>query len=334
MNSSLTGHLSAQRVLEIWSICLRTIDLSYSLTIAELSLLAGVCKVFRASVSSHQYCRRWLRRYESGRGSLWSRFAPLFREYHAARVLRCFLHGLGSFNPPVVISGSFATAMFLESTVGCSWRPKDIDVWTCSSSQVALISDMFVENVLRPLGLKEQYCTTETDATFSEFPDSAGMQRACTDHETLLPKLKSWLRGDENCLCNRNIDVSLLEAVIDHLPHRFESRALPVTSTSTIALQREAKFVPACMMPLNIIVVDIGNPCDLAKEVCSGFDITACCIELAVADGQQYEFRFHHGAKEAALRGVLKLTPNAFWSSSPNLQMLRVAKYLERGFSW
>ena len=311
----------------------------YLTSASTLCLFAYASTAFRRAQPLDIMCRRWLRCQESGRGSLWARSDVMYREYHAARLLRCFLQRVGSGYPNAVISGSYALAMFLESEYGCAWRPLDIDVWTCSLEGVDYISQLFVDMVLTPLGVGAT-CDSWSLASLRAESDRDGeaeRRRSVPDvcpmkHACVRTDVRDWLTMYSSS--NWNVDTNDLFATLDHLPRRFQARSLLITSTEVVKPVRRRKFLPACILPINVISVDIGDQPDLGAAICSNFDLSACCIELRVENDHRFTFRCHGTARSDALGGVLRLMPCSFASGQPHAQMYRIAKYLERGFSW
>ena len=103
----------------------------YLLTAAEVYGLEKLGRSFVSGISPSDFFRGWLARHASGRGTLVGRFIPklrhnrrlLYRNFHAARLVRCFLRYITVTFAPVTIAGSAAVCEFLRQRGGCSWVP-------------------------------------------------------------------------------------------------------------------------------------------------------------------------------------------------------------------
>ena len=96
----------------------------------------------------------------------------------------------------------------------------------------------------------------------------------------------------------------------------------------------------AIMTPINIIQIEPANGAqplfDFSSFICSGFDFQHCAISLHISENLVYGFR---GSKSAfrALRNKKLVLQNGVFAYSRfgiRAQMMRVAKYARRGFSW
>ena len=119
-------------------IVLPRIDSLYLLSGRDLFRLEHLNIDFLHSCPSEQYFRQWLQRYENNRGAMCQSVEALYREYHAARVVRRFLRCITQKHRSLVITGSFAAACYLESHGFEAWRPGEISdrrERVCSSSK-------------------------------------------------------------------------------------------------------------------------------------------------------------------------------------------------------
>ena len=91
---------------------------------------------------------------------------------------------------------------------------------------------------------------------------------------------------------------------------------------------------------MNIIVVE--SKCaprkyaSRAALICSGFDINICCVSLTLTDTLQYEFKTFNDVCLALVKKKITLLPCAFHGArnAVPLEMRRLLKYFERGFTW
>ena len=98
------GHFGERHALDI-NLCLA----------AELYPLRSACTAAAKQEPPMRVFRRWLLRFESGRGANSGSISSVYREYTAARVLRLFLREIQLTNPTAVIAGSCPAWKFLES---------------------------------------------------------------------------------------------------------------------------------------------------------------------------------------------------------------------------
>ena len=65
--------------------------------------------------------------------------------------------------------------------------------------------------------------------------------------------------------------------------------------------------------------------------VCSGFDLSCCCVALQVQIDMTSQILCHYGSGHDLAKGTMYLLPCSF-NNDIALQMLRVLKYVNRGF--
>ena len=265
----------------------------------------------------------------------------------------------------MIIAGSFATATFLESSGTRPWWGNDINVWTTCWFQAAEVADMYVRGVLRPMRYT-YFSEQHHDFPYSigsDFEDSSsgesydflelarrrmGPQSPDWNLRTLQAAVRTWLQDEleeaMETIRSRNPALTAtfieqqLRATVDHLPRHIEDA--PWRPMSTIALQPRTSPYPntrsVTICPINIRQVSAYDDEDLGAAVCSGFDVTACCVELRVDGNDRFTLRHHYSSDASVLNRVLELCPVAFARSREGVyaQMDRIAKYVERGFQW
>ena len=65
--------------------------------------------------------------------------------------------------------------------------------------------------------------------------------------------------------------------------------------------------------------------------ICSGFDLSCCCVALQVRIDMTSRILCHYGSGHDLAKGTMYLLPCSF-NNDVALQMLRVLKYVNRGF--
>ena len=132
-------------------IVLPRIDSLYLLSGRDLFRLEHLNIDFLHSCPSEQYFRQWLQRYENNRGAMCQSVEALYREYHAARVVRRFLRCITQKHRSLVITGSFAAACYLESHGFEAWRPGDIDLFVFDEQVAIDVETRFIDTLQRTL---------------------------------------------------------------------------------------------------------------------------------------------------------------------------------------
>ena len=112
---------------------------SQLLLAADLYKLRSVCVTAARQEPPMIVFRRWLLRFEAGRGMAIGEVRILFREFTAARAMRFFLRRVQQTTPNAVIAGSFPAWIFLSSLRMDTWRPRTIDIF--------LFDDLALNNV-------------------------------------------------------------------------------------------------------------------------------------------------------------------------------------------
>ena len=113
------------------------------------------------------------------------------------------------------------------------------------------------------------------------------------------------------------------------------SRVSPYVSPTR---PRMSPSAPAALTRLNVIAIDARKYAEAATEfpkfVCSSFDMSMCCVSLRVKEDYTFEYECFDDAAEDLLHRRLRLRPQAFTCKSRTVdqQMLRIVKYLLRGF--
>ena len=96
---------------------------THLLLATDMYMLRSVCATAAVQSPPMLVFRRWLLRFEAGRGSASGVVRILFREFTAARAMRFFLRRVQQTNPTAVIAGSFPAWIFLSSLGLDTWRP-------------------------------------------------------------------------------------------------------------------------------------------------------------------------------------------------------------------
>ena len=110
----------------------------------------------------------------------------------------------------------------------------------------------------------------------------------------------------------------------------FGTHQLSIRNKKSIALSRLPK--------INLIQVfftsDIASTADLQEIICSGFDLSCCCVSLTVDEMLHVNLRYHCDADIHLPKMQTTLLPCAFGAPSNciHIQLQRIFKYYKRGF--
>ena len=364
-----TGSSSADKTLQ--RIVLPRIDALYLLAGHEIFRLQQVSISFLHVCPPRQYFQKWLGRHEKSRGAIRQGVPALYREYHAARVVRRFLRSITQKHRSLVITGSFAAACYLESHGLEAWRPGDIDVFVSDEQVARDVESEFVST------LQAQLCMDV--ARHSWNPDVAQCEdtslslvllgkdasvHATGSHWTphdLRIAVGNWLasyfpaREHEDDIPEAEVDDVLaaeaepswttpeqeMQRVMANLPANPQPSMLKMCSTVRLTPSSPKKLgTPAALLPINIIHVEprIDSPpfTDIRECVCRNFDQAACCMTLSVSPDFVYTYHDLYGAADCLRDRRLQLRSQAFSCQRTDVeqQMKRIWKYVLRGFKF
>ena len=135
---------ASNRQLQALDVVLNFAQETYALTGAEQFHGLMTCSNLMREHNAHNIFSRWLSENE------WSRIRrpndriPYYKEYHSARILRCFLRSV-SIMPNVTIAGSYPCAKYLDNQRLQSWVPTDIDVFVARRSDAIILTQLYTE---------------------------------------------------------------------------------------------------------------------------------------------------------------------------------------------
>ena len=90
----------------------------------------------------------------------------------------------------------------------------------------------------------------------------------------------------------------------------------------------------ACVVLHVFFTSDIASTADLQEIICSGFDLSCCCVSLTVDEMLHVNLRYHCDADIHLPKMQTTLLPCAFGAPSNciHIQLERIFKYYKRGF--
>ena len=288
-------------------VVLPRIDALYLLSGRDLFRLEHVSTEFLHSRSAKEHFRQWLQRYENCRGAIRQTVGALYREYHAARVVRRFLRGITQNRRDLVITGSFASARYLESHGLEAWRPGDIDIFVVEEQVAAAVEAEYVEALKVQLSLdtvrrgwapEDGKCEGAVGSL--AFADKNGLSIPIDSRWTprdLRIAVRKWLmeyseahehqsyseahehEGDAcEDVMHAETDMSLtarlreMQRVLVNLPDDPQPSMLKICSTvrltpATRTTEQRKMGMPAALLPINIIYVQLLQEGSEIKDI-------------------------------------------------------------------
>jgi len=179
----------------------------------------------------------------------------------------------------------------------------------------------------------------------------------CTTCTTVYADLQQDARNHPDQNKRASSLVTALRQTVHHLPRSLEDRPYSLIRSIKIYPLRLAnnvvpKICPSSLLTVNLIQVNLPKvmvssqslPC-LSKEtrdaamICSGFDLTCCCVSLLTNDDHTYQTVTFEDAAVDLKQKTLRLRPIAFAGGDLNkavvpVQMRRIKKYMARSFTW
>ena len=165
----------------------------------------------------------------------------------------------------------------------------------------------------------------------------------------LVDRVRDWCDIDMNPFTESevstwNADIfRLLQQVWQHLPSEFSS-ALLYKLRETVKIVpcqgNHRLFVkPECLLPINVILIEVRpghETTSLMHTLTNGFDILNCASFLQVTEDLSYDIVCTPEVACANRQRKLVLSPYSFQGGTGDVHrsMLRIKKYLERGFHW
>ena len=144
--------------------------------------------------------RRWLLRFESGRGSNSGSLSNVYHEYTAARVMRLLLREIQLTNPTAVFAGSFPAWQFLESIKEDTWQPRDIDIFLFDDIAMERAMDLYVTIVSDSMRVAcssklWRHSDTTQDDTHAEddINSLTGVHHSMIEIQEVMRTLHAWL---------------------------------------------------------------------------------------------------------------------------------------------
>ena len=124
----------------------------YLLTPKEMFPFTSLCTYACSRRPALGSFRDYLWRQEAGRGSEAFKVSIVYFEYHAAHLMRLFLHRVMMQIPTAVVAGSYPAAMHMQTKGIDVWRPRHIDIFLFEEAHMTDLQEIYDVGVCRPLG--------------------------------------------------------------------------------------------------------------------------------------------------------------------------------------
>ena len=127
--------------------------------------------------------------------------------------------------------------------------------------------------------------------------------------------------------------------ILTNLPPKFQKPSYTVNQTLRLApvpTHAHCSFLAVNIICVQFVTSECHPPRSFESLICESFDITLCSIALRVNPDLSFRFISFSNAAEALLKNRLILSTRSFAKGGKNIrsQLLRIAKYTRRGFSF
>ena len=294
----------------------------------------------------------WLRKNEHGRYTFLNS-QRVYLYYDACRLQRSYLRFLQRAEIPAVIAGSYAAMQHQYQNGGCSWSANDIDIWVFRDEDFLKFQDLYEQMVLCPMRLRESirecsFYHVEADQD-NNLSDQKRLQRSRNE---LKEAVSEWCSFEVETLQGNTAFHSeadpVIVSVIETLPqttHQLPARpgVRPYRPIRSVKIKATGNGpLSLSLLPINLIQVEnVGGPQGPkdAAFICSGFDLSCCCVALNINDDHTMETLTFEGAGVALANKMLQIQSVALANCIADVNavpvlMRRIVKYLERSFRW
>ena len=236
-----------------------------------------------------------------------------------------------------VIAGSYGTAWHFHRSGKQSWRANDIDVWLFEHEAFECATRTLYEHAAR-----FETHLAQRGSDLHNLDEQQIEEYECeTVPEILSARKKNW-RFLSNLVQNwvpKKSDKTfhdccfdtkrLYGQVADLLQHCMMPRRYAIAQTATFTMFpiRNKKTTALSRLPkINLIHVfftsDIASTADLQEIICSGFDLSCCCVSLTVDEMLHVNLRYHCDADIHLPKMQTTLLPCAFGAPSNCIHIL------------
>ena len=309
--------------------------------------LRTVCK--RAHVTGNnlaKMCAHWLRSEEPG--EMWSDFRQanrlpfIYNTCRASLLQRYFLRFAQQMSGAVV-AGSYPAALSIhKKQQPLSWYPSDIDIWVATSKQYDEIIAWY-EDLLTRVGIcaveLDISSPRETDSDYDSHSEDAWPYWELPKH-ILEEYLKRWFKYKMSTYGPSMQVLGSLQKCTSLAKRCGKRRPFLLRKNVKIRVNLEepsAKRWWQLIRVVNVVWISMPRNAPVGfspAAVCSGFDLSCCCVALQVQFDMTSQILFHCGSEQDLAENTMCLLPCSFARHGANvtLQMLRVLKYVNRGF--
>ena len=331
-----------------------------TLSFKERYILESVSKNCIAPRSAREVFQSWLQQRE--RTCMRSEMSTpwLWHQYRTSYLQRIFLQRaltpcIVSVHAPSVL-GSYVCAKYLEKEGGCNWHPQDVDIFVCSLELAMHVAALYRVTIAATLGLPvdvtlnkgsmaSRYVTSYHEHPFTiPVPDYQLRDQMHVPPSSTSPfraQFIDMLREECSIACERYRHhpehARLTDQICDipsQVPPYFEAAPYDVVCSWKLHV-REPAGSTSVLLPINIIVVSVEPTCtDFTQEIANGFDFAHCCLALQVTRDLEYTFHEYNHACVCLQARRLHLRATSFKQNDLSRQVKRIAKYVQRDFTW
>ena len=340
------------------------IEEAYLLPMSDTCLLTRLGR--RYTRCNLQVMQTWLSRYAMGYGTLcYGLPKRMCAEYDFDHLLRVFIrrvlclsNGAYASGPlrhhfDVVLTGEYAVQKCLSDNIPSN----DIDFFVRCRSMVPKIIGLYHEICMLPLRLRLTHVVT-TAGSFHRamLPVNESHTVTARDPQYICEHVQSILDEflDDRPALSTDM-AELLAKTVDCLPSTYSPRPYGILGSWSVHPTYSEEYIPFTLLTLNITLVScpasVGEPMLSSQQdtrslmdssfchfLWQGFDFKHCCVALTVRNDLHYEFHAAMNTFAVLSQKKLVLLPASFQDSVGNLaihaQLMRIAQYAHRGFTW
>ena len=344
----------------LFTLIIPQIHSTYLLDAKAIIPTDALCRASVAPQSAHMRFSRWFRSQEVYQIPEEITTEQLCRCYDASRLQRSFLRYITmKYNSNCVVAGSFPGSHHLRRSNISSFPPNDVDIFVSSIEICREIRKHYTTLVLEPLQMKwyiesdvgsyidVQNLSNDEEVFIADTTDSEHTSSTTANWQMNPLQMKRRIQKDIERFIRNNMGQQKvathvrwqreLRKTTDFIPTSLSRPSYIIEASWHIHTKTKLKapFVP---LPLNIVWVQVQDETsDFSKVVCSGFDLKHCSIYLRVTS--ELHFQACEGspqALECLEQKKLRLNPSVFSQvgCDTNRTIVRVCKYMRRGFAW
>ena len=326
---------------------------TYLVPVRDTYKLCSLCSsAAKGMYSAAKHMEQWLSVHEPQVPIQSCMMGELHREYHACRLLRCYLEATLLSSKDNVIAGSWPAALLWRKEHPTWWQPNDVDVFVVERKEFDHALRNFGTIVAE--GLQLQATTTywrhypapaSNDDENVECFELQDQYKEVQQNKTIVQEyIRTWKPRNGDAEYGERVEdmKRLVQDSSKHLPDYFQKQAYKIVETAQCRLSVPAGMEGRLMMPyntmkLNVILVEfqeypITSIDCMARAICENFDLSVCCVSVQLTADQHMVPVPYGTALQDIKKKIMRLKTTSF--THRESQMRRILKYATRGCTW